>query len=86
MGEVRNGDQKARKYLFSELFYGRQAVSYDIFFKRIIRVGEVKKIPLKISSGAQSEDLEPSLTILELNIYIYIAGFICSVCVPFLGS
>ena len=24
MGEVRNGDQKVRKYLFPEMFYGRQ--------------------------------------------------------------
>ena len=26
MGEVRNGDQKVRKYLFSEIRYGRQEV------------------------------------------------------------
>ena len=26
MGEVRNGDQKVRKYLFPEIFYGRQEV------------------------------------------------------------
>ena len=44
MGEVRNGDQKVRKYLFSEIFYGRQAVSYEDFFSRIIWVGEVKQI------------------------------------------
>ena len=25
-GEIRNGDQKVRKYLFSEIFYGRQEV------------------------------------------------------------
>ena len=36
MGEVRNGDRKVRKYLFSEIFYGRQAVSYKDFFSRII--------------------------------------------------
>ena len=28
---VRNGDQKVRKYLFSEIFHCRQAVSYDVF-------------------------------------------------------
>ena len=44
MGEVRNGDQKMRKYLFSERFYGRQAVSYEESFSRIIWVGGVKKI------------------------------------------
>ena len=26
MGEVRNGDQKMRKYLFPDIFYGRQEV------------------------------------------------------------
>ena len=26
MGEVRNGDQKVRKYLVPEIFYGRQEV------------------------------------------------------------
>ena len=44
MGEVRNGDQKVRKYLFSEIFYGRQAVSYEEFFPRNFGVGGVKKI------------------------------------------
>ena len=44
MGEVRNGVQKVRKYLFSEIFYDRQAVSYEDFFSRIIWVGELKKI------------------------------------------
>ena len=36
MSEVRNGDQKVRKYLFSEIFYGRQAVFYEDFFSIII--------------------------------------------------
>ena len=40
------------------------AVSYDDFFSRVIWVGGVKTFSCKISSGAQSEDLEPSLTIL----------------------
>ena len=40
---------------------------------------------LKISSGAQSKDLEPSFTIQEF-FQKNIPGFICSVCVPFLGS
>ena len=42
MGEVRNGDQKVRKYLFSEILYGRQAVFYEDFFSRIIWVRGVK--------------------------------------------
>ena len=65
MGEVRSGDQKVREYLFSEIFYDRHAVFYEYFFSRIIWVGGVKTFPGKISSGAQSEDLEPSLTIQE---------------------
>ena len=43
------------------------------------------KISLKISSGAQSENLEPSLTIQEFFSKKY-SWFLCSVCVPFLGS
>ena len=46
---------------------------------------EGSKISLKISSGAQSENLEPSLTIQEF-FSKNIPCFICSVCVPFLGS
>ena len=43
MGEVRNdGDQKVRKYLFSEIFYGRQAAFYEEFVSRITWVGGVK--------------------------------------------
>ena len=45
MGGVRNGDQKVQKYLFSEICYGRQAVSYEDCFSRIIWVGEVKTFP-----------------------------------------
>ena len=43
MGKVRNGDQKVRKYLFSEIFYGRQAVPYeDLFFKNSFGFEESK--------------------------------------------
>ena len=35
MGEVRNGDQKVQKYSFFEIFYGRQAVSYEDFFQEL---------------------------------------------------
>ena len=84
MGEVRNGDQKVRKYLFYEIRYGRQAVFYEDFFQELFGL-EGYKISLKISSDAQSENLEPSFTIQEF-LSKYIPGFICSVCVPFLGS
>ena len=37
MGEVRNGDQKVRKYLFPGIFYGRQGGSYGnkILYKNL---------------------------------------------------
>ena len=85
MGEVRNGDQKVRKYLFSEIFYGRQAVFYEEFFQELLGL-EGSKNSLKISSGAQSEDLEPSRTMSKSFFQKNIPGFICSVCVPFWGS
>ena len=44
MGEVRNGDQKVRKYLFSEIFYGRQTVSYEEIFPGNFGVGGIKNI------------------------------------------
>ena len=84
MGEVRNGDQKVRKKIFSEILYGRQAVFYEDFFQNYLG-WRGPKISLKISSGAQSENLEPSLTIQEFFSKKY-SWFICSVCVPFLGS
>ena len=31
MGEVRNGDQKVRKYLFPKIFYGRQEVHKYVY-------------------------------------------------------
>ena len=46
---------------------------------------ERSKNLVEISSGAQSENLEPSLTIKSF-FQKNIPGFICSVCVPFLGS
>ena len=42
-----------------------EAVSYEEIFPRNFGVGGVTKFPWKISSGAQSEDLGPSLTIQE---------------------
>ena len=85
MGEVRNGDQKVRKYLFSEILYGRQAVFYEVFFSRIIWVGGVKKFPSKFR---QLHNLKISNRLLRSKIVFQknIPSFICSVCVPFLGS
>ena len=43
-------------------FVNTEAVSYEEIFPRNFGVGGVKKIPWEISSGAQSEDLGPSLS------------------------
>ena len=42
-------------------FVNTEAVSYEETFPRNFGIGGFKKIPWKISSGAQSEDLGPSL-------------------------
>ena len=85
MGEVRNGDQKVRKYLFSEIFYGRQAVPYEEFFSRIVWVGGVKTF---LEKNRQVHNLKISNRVLRSKSFFQknIPGFICSVCVPFLGS
>ena len=80
MGEARNGDQKVRKYLFSETFYGRQAVSYEEFFSRIIWVGGVKKIlekfrqvhNLQISNRLlRSKSLKKNIFLVLYAAYVY---------------
>ena len=55
------------------------------FFQELFGLERGAKISLKISSGAQSENLEPSLTIQEFFSKKY-SWFLCSVCVPFWGS
>ena len=85
MGEVRNEWRPESAEIFiSEIFYGRQAVFYEDSFSRIIWVGGVKTFPSKISSGAQSEDLGPSLTIQnKTNNYPslnYGTGWACYLC------
>ena len=47
-------------------FYMFKAVSYEEIFPRNFGAGGIIKFPWKISSGAQSEDLGPSLTIQEV--------------------
>ena len=85
MGEVRNDDQKVRKYLFSKIFYGRQAVSYEEILSRIIWVGGVKTFLEKIR---QVHNLKISNRLLRSKTFFQknIPSFMCSVCVPFLGS
>ena len=85
MGEVRNGDQKVRKYLFSEILYGPQAVSYEEMFSRTIWVGGVKNFLEKVR---EVHNLKISNRLLRSKSFFQtnIPGSICSVCVPFLGS
>ena len=85
MGEVRNGDQKLRKYLFSNILYGRQAVFYEDAFSRIFGLEGSKKFLEKIR---QVHYLKISNRLLRSKSFFpkNIPGFICSVCVPFLGS
>ena len=79
MGEVRNGDQKVRKYLFSDLFYGRQAVFYEEIFQELFGLEGSKNV---LEKFRQVHSLLRSKSFFQK----YIPGFICSVCVPFLGS
>ena len=85
MGEVRNSDQKVRKYLFSEIFYGHQAVSYEDFFQELFGLEGSKNF---LEKNRQVHNLKISNRLLRSKSlkYIYIPGFICSVCVPFMGS
>ena len=66
------------------IFYGRQAAFYeDFFFKELFGL-EGSKTSLKISSGAQSEDLEPSLTTQEFFSKKYFWFYMQRMCVyPF---
>ena len=85
MGEVRNGDQKVRKYSFFEIFYGRQAVSYEDFFQELFGLEGSKKI---LEKFRQVHNLKISDRLLRSKSFFQknIPGFICSVCVAFLGS
>ena len=85
MGEVRNGDQKVRKYSFSDFFYGRQAVFYDDFFQELFGLEGLKKF---LEKCRQVHNLKISNRLLRSKSFFQknISDFICSVCVPFLGS
>ena len=76
--------RKCGKNYFPKYFMAVRPFFTRIFFKNYLG-WRGPKISLKISSGAQSENLEPSLTIQEFFSKKY-SWFICSVCVPFLGS
>ena len=76
--------RKCGNIYFPKYFMAVRPVFTRIVFKKYLGWRNKKK-SLKISSGAQSENLEPSLTIqgfFQKNI----PGFICGICVSFLGS
>ena len=83
-GEVRNGDHKVRKYLFSEIFYGRQAVSYEEFFQELFGLEGSKNF---LEKFRQVHNLKISDHLLRSkSLFFLIPGFISGVCVPFWGS
>ena len=58
--------RKCGNIYFPKHFMAVRQFSTRIFFQELFGLGwRGQKISLKISSGAQSEDLEPSLTIQE---------------------
>ena len=76
--------RKCGNIYFPKYFMAVRPFFTRIFFKNYLG-WRGQKISLKISSGAQSEDLVPSFMIQEF-FQKNIPGFICNVCVPFLGS
>ena len=76
--------RKCGNIYFPKYFMAVRPFFTRIFFKNYLG-WRGRKISLKISSGAQSEDLGPSRTIQELK-KNNVPGYICNVCVPFLGS
>ena len=85
MGEVRNGDQKVWKYSFSEIFYGRQAVFTMIFFQELFGLEGSKNF---LEKFRQVHNLKISNRLSRSKSFFQksISDFVCSVCVPFLGS
>ena len=85
MGEVRNGDQKVRKYLYSEILYGRQAVFCEEIFQELFGLEGSKTF---LEKFRQVHNLKISNRLLRSESFFQknIPGFICSICVPFLGS
>ena len=79
--------RKCGNIYFPKYFIAVRPFFTRIFFQELFGLEGSKKIPCKISSGAQSEDLEPSLTIQEfLFKKIFLVLYAAYVCVPFLGS
>ena len=74
--------RKCGNIYFPKCFMAVRPFLARIVFEELFGL-DGSKHSLKISSGAQSENLGPSLTIQK---FIDITGSICSVCVPFWGS
>ena len=74
--------RKCGNIYFPKCFMAVRPIFTRIFFQELFGLEGSKN---QISSGAQSEDLEPSLTI-QVFFQKNILGFMCSVCILFLGS
>ena len=85
MGEVRNGEQKVRKYFFPKKFMAVKPFLTRIFFQELFGLEALKTFLEKFH---QVHNLSISDRLLRSKSFFqnYILGFICSVCVPFLGS
>ena len=85
MGEVRNGDQKVRKYFFPKYFMAVRPFLTRNFFQELFGLEGSKHFLEKfrqVHNLKISDRLLRSKSLFQKNI----PGFICSVCVPFLGS
>ena len=85
MGEVRNGDQKVRKYLGPKYFMAVRTFLTMTFFQESFGLEGSKQILEEIR---QVHNLKISNRLLRPKSFFqkHIPRFISSVCVPFLGS
>ena len=77
--------RKCGNTYFPKYFMAVRPFLTRICFQELFGLEGSKNLLEKFRQGAQSEDLGPSLTTQE-SFSKNIPGFICSVCVPFLGS
>ena len=82
MGEVRNGDQKVRKYLFSEIFYGRQAVFYEAIFQELFGLEGLKTF---LEKNRQVHNLKISNRLFGPRVFFkkYSCSYMQRMCTPF---
>ena len=78
--------RKCGNIYFPKYFMAVRPFLTRIFLKELFGLEGSKNVTSKISSGAQSEDLEPSLTVQEFFSKKYSWFYMQRVCIPFLGS